>query len=199
MRTAAPPARFTAADLLLMPDGDRYELVVGQLVERKRGLWSSYVAGLVHGLLHSFCHGKGVGWALAGGIGYHCFPDAPQNVRKPDASLLRKARMPLDRAFEEGFVRVAPDLAVEVISPNDKAYEVDEKVQAYLRAGVRLVWVINPDARTVKVHRQTDVGVILRESDELTGEDVLPGFSCAVSELFLPPFEPASAGPVPSA
>jgi Uma2 family endonuclease len=172
-----------------MPEREWYELTAGQLVERERSLWSSHVAGLVHALLHSFCHSKRAGWVLTGGTGYQCFPDAPENVRKPDASFVSKERMPLDRAFEAGFIRVAPDLAVEVVSPNDMAYKVDEKVQAYLRAGVRLVWVVNPDARTVEVHRQTDKGVILREGDELTGEEVLPGFRCQVSELFVPPFE----------
>jgi Uma2 family endonuclease len=188
MSTAAPPARYTAADLLRMPDRDRYELVNGQLVELKVSLWSSYVAGLICNLLQNFCQPKRLGWVLPEGTAFQCFPDAPEKVRKPDTSFIRKDRMPLDRAFEEGFIRVAPDLAVEVISPNDTAYQVDEKVQAYLRAGVRLVWVVNPDARTVEVHRHNDTGVILRESDELTGEEVLPGFTCRVSELFVPPF-----------
>jgi Uma2 family endonuclease len=140
-----------------------------------------------------------LGWVLPEGTAYQCFPDAPEKVRKPDTSFVSKERIPLDRAFDKGFIRVAPDLAAEVISPNDIAYEVDEKVQAFLRAGTRLVWVINPDARTVQVHRQSDRGVILRESDELTGEEVLPGFRCRVSELFVPPFEAASEAPAPSA
>jgi Uma2 family endonuclease len=182
-----------------MPDGDRYELVDGQLVERRMSLWSSYVSGEIYALVRAFCRAKGLGWVLPEGTGYQCFPDAPDKVRKPDTSFISKERMPLERASEEGFIRVAPDLAVEVISPNDTAYEVDEKVQAYLRAGVRLVWVVNPDARAVAVHRQTEIGDILRESDELTGEEVLPGFRCRVSELFVPPFEATSAGPVPSA
>ena len=76
---------------------------------------------------------------------------------------------------------------IEVISPNDTAYEVDEKVQLYLDAGTRLVWVVNPQQRTVEVHRPTSLGSILREQDELTGEDVVPGFACRVGDFFAPP------------
>ena len=83
-----------------------------------------------------------------------CFPDAPAKVRKPDASFIRRGRLP-GEALPDGFCPIPPDVAAEVVSPNDLAYEVDEKVGEWLRAGVRLVWVINPRARIVAVHRRS--------------------------------------------
>ena len=87
---------------------------------------------------------------------------------------------------------LAPDLAVEVISPNDLASEVNEKIDEYLSAGVSLVWVIDPDSKTVSVYRKDGSTARLRESDELSGEDVIPGFSCKVNDIFadvMPPDE----------
>lgn len=86
--------------------------------------------------------------------------------------------------LERGFLRIAPDLAVEVVSPNDTVYEVDEKVEELLAAGVRLVWVLNPETRIVEVHRLDGTVSKLHVADELSGEDVLPGFTCPVAELF---------------
>jgi len=83
---------------------------------------------------------------------------------------------------------LASDLAVEVLSPGDSAYEVDQKLAEYLSAGVTLIWVVNPDTRTVRIHRPRNAqpGPIsmLHESDTIDGEEVLPGFSCKVSEFF---------------
>src|SRR5688572_5220657 len=79
-----------------------------------------------------------------------------------------------------GHTRIAPDLAVEVISPNDLATEIDEKIAEYLAAGVRLVWVVNPQMKSVRIHRPTDakLGAIsaLSEHDKISGEDVLESF-----------------------
>jgi Uma2 family endonuclease len=70
---------------------------------------------------------------------------------------------------------------------NDLAYDVDSKVQDWQRAGVRLIWVVKPQSRTVEVHRPRGAGTILHENDDIEGEDVLPGFRCPIRELFLPP------------
>jgi Uma2 family endonuclease len=186
MSTAAVKTRYTPEDLLRMPDGDRYELVDGQLVELNVSTWSSYVAGIILKVLLSFCQQHRLGWVLPPDTSYQCFPQAPEMVRKPDVSSIRLGRLSLEQA-SEGHCPVVPDLAVEVLSPNDTAYEVDAKVRLYLDAGVRLVWVVNPQQRTVRVHRPTSLGSILREQDELSGEDVIPGFTCLVGEFFEPP------------
>jgi Uma2 family endonuclease len=175
--------RYTPEDLLTMRDSDNYELVDGQLVERYSGGWASYVAGQTFGLLHEFCMAHHLGWVFPGGATYHCFPDAPATVRRPSVSLVLLGRFPKEE-LPEGHILIAPDLAAEVVSPLDKVYELDRRVAEYLRAGVRLVWVVNPKACTVRICRPDGSGTTLQAANELTGEDVLPGFRCRVADLF---------------
>jgi Uma2 family endonuclease len=103
-------------------------------------------------------------------------------------SFIRLDRYPVKRLSNEGFITIPPDLAVEVISPNDLASELDEKLEEYLRAGVRLIWVINPQTRTLQIFRADRSGSRLHETDELLGEDVVPGFCCPVRALIPEPF-----------
>ena len=102
------------------------------------------------------------------------------NIRLPDVSFVAKGRLARDL---DGFGDVAPDLAVEVLSPNDSSRQVLDKVGEYLQAGVRLVWVIDPKHRTAAVHRSlTDVRK-LGPDDSLDGEDVVPGFRCRLADV----------------
>ncbi len=104
-----------------------------------------------------------------------------ERVLIPDIAFLSNARLPEERrkAFE-----IPPDLAVEVVSPSDAQFRIVQKVLNYLDAGTQLVWVIEPVAKTVTVYRsETDITLLTRE-DTLTGEEVVPGFSCEVGELF---------------
>src|SRR5262249_54789382 len=162
-----------------MRDGDFYELVDGKLVERHMGFRSSRVGGELVRRLSNYCHEKGLGWVPLSDAGYQCFPNAPNKVRKPDGSFVHRERLPLEQE-PEGHCRIAPDLAIEVASPNDEFDELEEKVDEYLSAGVRLIWVVSPVGQRVFVHRANGQGTILRGDDELTGEDVLPGFHCLV-------------------
>jgi Uma2 family endonuclease len=187
MATAEIQKKYTAADLLAMPDGDHYELVDGQLVEKQMSTWASYVTGKLQRLLGNFSEANQSGWVLSEGEGYQCFANDPNRVRRPDVSFIRRGRLSLEQALTEGYNSVVPDLIVEVLSPNDLIYKVHKKVQQWLQAGVRLAWVVNPETRTVEVHRLQGAGTILREEGFLEGEDVLPGFRCAVRELFEPP------------
>ena len=174
---------FTPDDLLTMPDGDRYELVDGHLVERSMGSWAGFVEGRLFFLLPQFSFRKGLGQALSSAVSYQCF--GRNRVRKPDVSFIRAGRLPDDRV-PEGHIRVVPDLAVEVVSPTDVLYEIDRKVAEYLEAGVPLVWVINPDTRVVIIYRlDRSIGGV-REGGELDGEGAVPGFRCLVADLFTP-------------
>ena len=188
MSTVATKAKYSPDDLLRMPDGDRYELVNGELVERNMGWDSSWISGNMHGLLYVYCKAHQSGRVVPGEAGYQCFPDDPNKVRKPDVSFIRRGRLPGGKR-PKGHCRIAPDLAVEVVSPNDLYDEVEEKVGEYRRAGVRLIWVIHPPTRTVRVHRLDGTVTDLTEADELSGENVIPGFRCAVRELFADPEE----------
>jgi Uma2 family endonuclease len=181
--------KYTPEDLLAMPDGKSYELVDGQLVERKMGVESSWVTGRLHSRLDRFCQEHGTGWVVQADCGYQCFLDDPSRVRRPEVSFVRYGRFPSE-VLPKGWAKIAPDLAVKVVSPNETAYEVDEKLTDYQKAGVPLVWVINPNSSTVRVHRGDGSVSYLREDEELSGEDVIPGFRCMVRE-FLPPHQPS--------
>lgn len=178
------PTRTTAVDLLAMPDAERYELADGVLLERKMGTLASWVAGEVFAQLRDYGRATGVGWAFPADAGYQCFADDGDRVRRPDASFVCRGRFP-DERFPQGHTRLVPDLAVEVVSPNDDYSEVRAKTDEYLAAGVRCVWVLDPRTRTVEVRRPGGSAVLMA-ADELTGEDVLPGFHCPVANLFPP-------------
>ena len=192
MSTAVEPrTTYTPEDLLAMPDGKDYELVDGELVERNVSALSSWVAGQVFLRLGNHVMANALGTVWPADNGFQCFPDAPGKVRKPDASFIGRERFAPGQ-LADGYVRIAPDLAVEVISPNDLAGEVEQKVEEYLAAGVPLVWVADPTTRTVRVHRGDGSAARLRAGDELSGEAVIPGFRCAVRDLFPPPVAPAA-------
>jgi len=174
---------FTPDDLLAMPEGKHYELVNGRLVERNVSNLTSLLGANLLGLLRDHCQPSNLAWVFGADCGYRCFPDLPKKVRRADASCVLKSRLTLGQ-LDEGFVAVAPDVAVEVISPRDRAYPIDQKVHEYLGAGTRLVWVVLPPSRTVWVYRADGSGTLVREAGELEGEAVLPGFRCRVGELF---------------
>jgi Uma2 family endonuclease len=188
--STAISTRLTPEDLLNMPDSKSYELVDGRLVERKMGTESSWVAGQLLERIAKFCRDQRLGWAFPSDTGYQCFPHDPSLIRKPDVSFVRYGRFP-GGVLPKGWTRIPPDLAIEVLSPNDTTYELDEKLEDFKKAGVPLIWVINPNSRVVSVIRGDGSVSRLSAADELQGEDVIPGFRCAVSEI-LPAREPAS-------
>jgi Uma2 family endonuclease len=183
MSATAERTLHTPEDVLEMPDGDHLELVDGETVEKEMGFYASLVGTEILALIRNFVQENRLGWTPSSECGYQCFPESPRQVRKPDASFIALERMPADQ-LHEGHVRIPPDLAVEVVSPHDRYSEVARKREEYLRAGVRLVWVVDPPSRTVTVYRTDGSGSILREEEELSGEDVLPGFRCLVGQLF---------------
>jgi Uma2 family endonuclease len=99
-------------------------------------------------------------------------------------SFLRAERLPAGGVPSAGFVAFSPDLAVEVLSPDQTAADMDERMADYFAAGTRLFWVVNPARRTVAVHSPTAPARWLREGDVLDGGDVIPGFSVPVADLF---------------
>lgn len=182
MAIAPPPTRFTPEDLLTMPHGDRYELVDGQLVEKSMGNEADWIAGEVFRRLANFVAEERLGWAYPE-TSYQCFDEDPARVRRPVASFIGSGRLPQGR-LPSGHCRIAPDLAVEVVSPNDTFSEVQVKVEEYLRAGVRVVWLVDPAARIIEVVRGGGQPQRLHESDELRDDELLPGFRCRVGDLF---------------
>jgi Uma2 family endonuclease len=176
---------ITPEEMLALPDADGCELVDGKLVERNMGGASSWVGGRVHYLLSHFCTTHPLGWVFPSDASYQCFPDKPKQVRLPDASLVHLGRLP-NETPPQGHIRLVPDIVVAVVSPNDLFTEVDEKVEDYWRAGTPLVWVINPELRVGHIYRADGSSTRLHAGDTLNGESVLPGFECAVVDLFPP-------------
>jgi Uma2 family endonuclease len=171
-------------DLLAMPDGDKYELVKGIPVEKIMGAESGEVTVLLLIQLGSFVWQNGLGHVYDGQTGFQCFPHDAGLVRKPDVSFVARGRLPGEKS-PKGNIKLAPDLAVEVVSPNDLYEEVETKVAEYRSAGVRLIWVVSPSAKTVVIRRLDGTCAEVGEAGELSGEDAVPGFVCKVAELFV--------------
>ena len=182
----APERLYTPEDLLRMPDGERYELVDGHLKEPDVSVMSSWVEGEIQARLREHCRAEGLGYVLTASNMYRCFPHRPNLIRKPDVSFIARERAGAE-LWETRIVTIAPDLAVEVISPNDQAEDLEIKVRDYLEAGVRLVWLVFPIARLGRVHRIDGTIAGLGEDDHLDGEAVLPGFRVRLGDLFPTP------------
>jgi Uma2 family endonuclease len=196
---AIPGRRYTPEDLLALPDEKSYELVGGRLVERYSGARCSLVGGEIFVYLARFCDEHNLGIVWGSDNGYQCFPDDPYRVRRPDVSFVRTGRLPGD-VSPQGWVEIPPDLAVEVVAPGERAEELESRLRDYRKVGVPLVWVIYPELRAVKVLRLGSPPLDLEEDDELSGEDIIPGFRCPLREILPPPMpsgEPdaAPAGP----
>lgn len=191
MNPLVTPARlYEPDDLLSLPDAENYELVDGQLVERKMGSESSLIATIISFLLRQFLRGKNLAHVFGSDAGLQCFPHSPKKLRRSDVSVIRYGRLP-GEVIPKGHITVAPDLLVEVVSPRDLAEEVEEKVVDYLEAGVQLVWVVYPATRRVWVRRPSDAlegaATELTGDDVISGEKVLPGFTCKIREFFEEP------------
>jgi Uma2 family endonuclease len=182
----------TPEELLAMPDGKHYELVDGVLVERTMSLLAARVESKMIYILEGHCEGPELGWVIGPSGGYRCFSWKPKQVRRPDLSFIARDRLPSPEQWSEGYITIPPDLAVEVTSPTDEVYDLEEKIEEYLRAGVQLIWVVHPEVRVIQIFRADGSSSRLRSGGELSGEDVVPGFRCPVDALF-PTARPADA------
>ncbi len=181
--TADNGEEITPENLLEMTDGPRYELIDGKLKEHSKGAQSSLVAVNVICLLGQYVWSRKLGKVFGPNCGYQAFLGKPKQVRFSDGSFIARGRLPDEKA-PKGHVRIAPDLALEVVSPNDTAEEVEARRIDFLSAGTNVFWVLYPESRTVHVFRHDGSSKVLNETDELHGDDALPGFQCKVAELF---------------
>ena len=185
--TMATEAKLLTAEDLLRLDGEgvRGELIRGVLCE-------TMPTGIEHGRivmdlayeLNAFIKPRRLGAVVGSDSGVWLERD-PDTVREPDIAFFSAEKMPLDARIT-GYAEVAPDLVVEVASPSDSRREVHDKAHMWLNHGVRLVWVVQPETRSVDVYRPDEAIVTLGEQDGLDGLDVLPGFTCDVSAIFGP-------------
>lgn len=148
-----------------MPPGGRHGVIASELTTRLR-LWAK----------------SGPGGCVGVESGFILVRD-PDTVRGPDVFYVRAERIPTT-GIPESYWEQAPDLAVEIVSPNESAEEVREKVRGYLSAGTALVWVIYPRTQEVVVHTPDGLARTYGRHDTLTHETILPEFTCVIAELF---------------
>ena len=178
MATTLRPA--TEEDLLRAPkDGRKYELVDGEIRVSPAGTRHGEVCVRLSTRLMLFVEEHGLGHVFDSSTGFR-LPGG--NVRSPDVSFVATGRFSKERP-PEGFSDVPPDLAVEVLSPEDRPRDLLDKVGEYLQAGVGLIWIIDPRKGHGAIYRSlTDVREVSGD-DSLDGEDVVPGFRCLLGEL----------------
>ena len=175
-----PP--MTAEELLLthLPD-KRVELVRGVLVVREpTGFRHGAVSARLTRLLADHVDAHRLGCVLTAQTGFQ-LATAPDTVRGPDVAFVSHERLPDPEPA--GYAALAPDLVVEVLSPGDRPGETLAKVADWVNAGTRLVWVVDPVRRQTHVYRQDGSEALMAEDRALDGEDVVPGFSCALKEI----------------
>jgi len=180
---ATTATRWTAEEVGRLVGLGPSELVRGELLmlnptKPRHGR----IASRLNVRLGQFAEEHGLGETFIAEAGFRVEQE-PDTIRAPDIAFVATEHLPPDEALDDWFP-TGPDLAVEVVSPTDAWMDVEEKVQEYLRAGSRLVWVVDPQARTVHLYRPDRTVQILAEEDTLAGEDVLPGFRLPVADLF---------------
>jgi Uma2 family endonuclease len=160
-----------------------FEWIDGQVVEKPMGAQSGVVGGNLYHEMRKFLATNEVGVVFPAEIGYRISVGSSRRVRKPDLTFVGPGRL-TDNRPPRGNISIAPDLAVEVISPNDLAEDIEQRIADFFSVGTRLFWVVYPAIRSVWVLRQDGSAARLTESQDLTGEDVVPGFTCRVADLF---------------
>ena len=177
---------LTAADLVrLYSEGVRGELIRGVLCETMAtGIEHGAIVMRLGAALFGAVEPRHLGTLVASDSGVWLERD-PDTVREPDIAFFSTERMPLNTRIT-GYAEVAPDLVVEVVSPSDGRREVYDKAHMWLNHGVRLVWVVQQEMRSIDVYRSGEAVTTLGDEDALDGLDVLPGFACEVSAVFGP-------------
>ena len=179
-RIRMKPLPTTATEADLEKAGKCVELIDGTLVEKPIRFGESELAGAILTHLHNFVRAHKLGRVAGpdGGIKL-----AEDRVRLPDVSFFQKGKLP-KRSEVLAFAAVAPDLAVEVLSPSNTPAEIKLKRKHFFDAGTRLMWIVDRTKRTVTVYTSKTKHRILKEDDPLDGGDVLPGFKLPLRELF---------------
>lgn len=174
---------YTAEELAKMPENDKFtELVNGVIIRLEpEGFAHAVLSSRISYEISAFVHEQHVpGYVLGFGAGY-ILSRNPDTVRTTDAAFISKSKLP--DGLTGFFFPTAPDLAVEIVSPDDKAKLVQEKLDQFLQAGAQLIWVFYPKTRTVAVHTPSGSQTV-DINGVLDGDPVLPGFKLAVRDVF---------------
>jgi Uma2 family endonuclease len=175
------------------PPDVSFEVVNGVRVEKTMSFYEQFIGNYLHEVLAPFCRANGLGWAVSDST--FRMPGS-RNDRRPDVAFVSFARWPRERGIPRArAIAVAPDLAVEVVSPTDVMFDVIEKLHEYFRCGVRQVWLVLSHVEQVYVYTSPAAVRILSRGDTVTDGDLLPGFAVPVGDLFPPAEEePTKAG-----
>ncbi|MCS7030299.1 MAG: Uma2 family endonuclease [Gloeomargarita sp. SKYG116] len=177
---------WTDEEFMRLPqDGHRYEIVNGELVDMgSAGALHSYLSTLLSAALVNYCLPKKLGVVLDSSTS---FKMKNGNRRSPDMAFFAKERLQGMQELPIGYLEGAPDLAVEILSPGNTVAELEDKITEYFENGARLVWVISPTQHYILVYRCAhEPDRLLKSADVLDGENVIPGFSLPLTELFQP-------------
>ena len=173
---------ITADDLLAMSSKGRYELTEGRLIEMSPpGSEHGLIVFSISLVVGNYVKQKKLGKVFAAETGFRLSRN-PDTVRAPDVAFVSSARMP--GKLPKGYMDIAPDLVVEVVSPSDDADDMQLKIKEWLDAGAKMVCYVYPSSRQVVVYRSLRDVRVLTETDTLTGDDILPDFSLPVKEIF---------------
>lgn len=157
------------------------ELIRGRLVVREPpGTWHGDISAKLTYLVADFVYRQRLGMVFGQDTGFKIGSE-PDTVRAPDVAFVAGERV--EAIAERGYAELAPDVLAEVLSPDDRPAEVLAKVADWLAAGSRLVWVVDPQRREARVYRQDGSLSVVGTDDSLEGEDVLPGFTCALKDV----------------
>lgn len=180
--SVSTPTPMTAEQLLYVSiPGKRVELVRGVLLVREpTGLRHGRVTLALARRLADHVEANGLGQVYTGDTGF-TLTRGPDTVRAPDIAFICRERIP--HPEPPGYPDMAPDLAIEVLSPSNRPGETLAKIADWLNAGTRLVWVIDPERRQARVYRQDVTETLVLESEALSGEDLLPGFACTLNAI----------------
>jgi len=183
METIAPQRVWTEKELMAVPaDGNKYELVEGELhMSPGAGFEHEDVISNLLAAMKVFVRQRQLGWVLGSNLG--CWMKN-KNMRLPDLSFVSRSRLAGQKRAPRGFFQGSPDLVVEVLSPSDSVEDIHGKMLDYFDSGAKLAWVINSEERTVLVYHSSEADKLLRFTDQLEGENVLPGFTFPVKDLF---------------
>ncbi|MSU48877.1 MAG: Uma2 family endonuclease [Opitutus sp.] len=173
---------WTDEELMALPkDGCKRELLQGEIIKSPAGSEHGIISVAVCAELRAHARRHQLGAVFDSSTGFRLTPD---DLLSPDAAFVSRDRLVAMKRIPRGFFPGAPDLVVEVLSPSDTIEYVHEKLTRYFAHGTRLVWVINPVERNALVYRTPEADRLLRVTDALDGEDVLPGFRLPLAELF---------------
>jgi Uma2 family endonuclease len=185
MAEVQTPAILTGDDLLELSSGmgERYELIDGELITMAAAGFQHGVIGLTIGtLLRIFVSQHKLGRVCAAETGFYTRGNK-KTVRAADVAFISYIKLTADSS-PTGYLSIAPELVVEVVSPNDKASEIEQKTKEWLDFGVDLVWVVYPESERVHVHSKSRTFHVLEGNETLDGGDVLPGFETPISTFF---------------